>query len=179
MGRGWLKDAPNENPLEPPTAATLLLQRRSAPDPPREFAFSRTPVPFIPWLFSSETQQHVAARERGWSPVQHLEVADDGAREGARRREDTQGEACGWAHPRRTCSSEAARPSHEKWRRHSLEMQKYLFWFSSLFLEILFWFIKHRKSQHLKQTFKTPMWPIIDFWAIKSTRRKLGYQIVL
>lgn len=31
---------------------------------------------------------------------------------------------------------------------HSLEMQKYLFWFPSLFLEILFWFIKHRNSQH-------------------------------
>ena len=37
------------------------------------------------------------------------------------------------------------------------EMQNYLFWFPSLFLEILCWFIKHRNSQHLKQTFKTPM----------------------
>lgn len=62
---------------------------------------------------------------------------------------------------------------------HSLEMQKYLFWFPSLFLEILFWFIKHRNSQHWKQTFKTPLWKLSTSCAIKNTSMKLGYQIVL
>lgn len=68
---------------------------------PREFAFSRTPVPFIPWLSPLKHSRIAAARGTGWSPGSASGSGGMTApREGARRREDTQGEACGWAHPR-------------------------------------------------------------------------------
>ena len=105
----------------------------------------------------------------GWSPGSAtgsggMTAPREGAPAGRTHREEPVAERVPALH---ACSSEAA-PNAIAARKteaslNSLEMQKYLFWFPSLFLEILFWFIKHRKSQHLKQTFKTPMWQIIDF----------------
>ena len=138
---------------EPPTAAMPPALSPS----PREFALSRISMLFTPRLSSLQHSRAIAGSWPG-PGVSNWKCRDDcvlGSRPG---REERTGRlrsfllsACAHQRPPRT------RHLTQKGRLHSLEMQKYLFWFPSLFLEILFWFIKHRNSQHLKQTFKTPM----------------------
>lgn len=146
MGRGWLKTHRMKTPR-----TTHRSDASCNVASPWEFEFSRTPVPFTPWL-SSLKDSRTAAAWNGLEPA------------GTTRREEPGAERApciAHAHPR------PPRMRQLTWKTeaslNSLEMQKYLFWFPSLFLEILFWFIKHRKSRHLKQTFKTPMWQITDF----------------
>lgn len=124
--------------------------------PSKEFAFLRISTLFTPW-FSSAQHSGAVAREHGRRP----QVTPRGC-QGSCGEGKAGGPSCSALTHIQGC------PTHHPWREkrglHSLEMQKYLFWFPSLFLEIMFWFIKHRNSQHLKQTFKTPKWQIIDFF---------------
>lgn len=160
MGRGWLKT----HQMKTPRTTHRSDASCNIASPWRICVFKNT-CAIHTMTFFSETQQDRCCRERVGAPGQHLEVA------GWRRpeKEPRQGGHTGrslWL----SASTREPRPPRMRlltWKTeaslNSLEMQKYLFWFPSLFLEILFWFIKHRKSQHLKQTFKTPMWQITDF----------------